>query len=74
MPGRLGLSAKEAAELCGLKISTFRKYVRDGVIPAATLPGNRWYRTRLVRWMDERSGMGSSTNDSNDDKDNPWNV
>ena len=76
MSGRRGLPAKEAAEFCGVALSTFRKYVRQGIIPAATLPGNRWDRKRLEKWMDEQSSiMGSNSSHGSDgDENNPWDV
>jgi hypothetical protein len=76
MPRRRGLSKKEAADFCGVAESTFGKYVHEGKYPPATLPGNRWDQKLLENWMDEKGGLSSRTNDSDDDddKDNPWNV
>jgi predicted DNA-binding transcriptional regulator AlpA len=78
VPGR-GLTAKEAAEFCGVAEPTFRKYVHEGKYPRPTLPGKRWDRRLLDKWMDEKSGLtdessNTSDHDADNDENNPWDV
>lgn len=53
---RRGITASEAAEICGLTISGFQSWVRRGIMPPA-LPGtNRYDRVAIERRFDELSG------------------
>ncbi len=52
-----GMTAREAAELYGLKPSAFRKARREGKIPDPTLPCGRYNRVLLEHAMDQLSGI-----------------
>lgn len=47
------LSAREAASLCGLGLSTWWRYLSSGKIPAPVRIGGsvRWRRNELHAWM-----------------------
>jgi len=40
----LELTAKEAADLIGCHVETFRRWVRRGLVPVIVRPGGRFYR------------------------------
>jgi hypothetical protein len=56
-----GISRRDAAKLFGLSLSGFDKAVREGKIPFATLPGNKYDMRLLNEAMDRMSGISPAT-------------
>ena len=52
-----GLCLKEAAAYCGVSYETYRQKVKEGVYPAATLPGGKVDRELLKQTLDRLSGI-----------------
>lgn len=56
-----GITRRDAAKLFGLSLSGFDKARREGRIPFATLPGNRYDMRLLNEAMDRMSGISATT-------------
>jgi predicted site-specific integrase-resolvase len=55
------MTSQEAADFFRLKLSTFYKYRKLGIIPGPTLPGGRYDRQLLEASMDRRSEIKAPT-------------
>ncbi len=52
-----GLSIKEAADYCGIKVSCFRLWVREGLIPGPWPGTKRYDKKALDHALDKLSGI-----------------
>lgn len=56
-----GLKQEQAAQIAGVCVATFAKYVKEGRYPGPTLPGKRWDRKALEAAMDKYSKLEESS-------------
>jgi excisionase family DNA binding protein len=56
------MDIRQASDYLGISPDTLYKYASEGFVPAFKL-GNRWRfkRSRLDEWMDQQSGMNTSS-------------
>ena len=58
---RRGLTRQQAAkDIFGLKLSTFDKYRKLGIIPGPTLPGGRYDSQLMQATADRMSGISAA--------------